>query len=168
MYSLEISGERGRGMGWRDKRTTVGGGNVHLQSPVGRGGCHEKRNLRFNFNASTMWSGDATSPSHLPLLPKESLLPVVIALNDGNFRSVKETDLWPMLQLMPRLSKRDGDQRKQSKKKKKIPKKMSRRRWQGNLEKEIEIASFPHSRSLPLFPTVNHIPGVSPPVKLGG
>jgi len=53
-------------------------------------------------------------------------------------------------------------------KKKKIPKKMSRRRWQGNLEKEIEIASFPHSRSLPLFPTVNHIPGVSPPVKLGG
>lgn len=168
MYSLEISGERGRGMGWRDKRTTVGGGNVHLQSPVGRGGCHEKRNLRFNFNASTMWSGDAISPSHLPLLPKESLLPVVIALNDGNFRSVKETDLWPMLQLMPRLSKRDGDQRKQSKKKKKIPKKMSRRRWQGNLEKEIEIASFPHSRSLPLFPTVNHIPGVSPPVKLGG
>ena len=117
MYTLEISGERSQGMGWRDKRSTVGGGNVPLQSPVGRGGCHEKRNLRFNFNASTMWSGDAISPSHLPLLPKESLLPVVIALNDGSFRSVKETDLWPRLQLTPRLNKRDGDQRKQSKKK---------------------------------------------------
>ena len=160
-------GERGWGTGWRDKRSTVGGGNIHLQSLVSRGDCHEKRNLGFDFNSSTMWSGDAISPSHLPLLPKESLLPVVIAPNDRSFQSMKETDLWPMLQLTPRLSKRDGDQRKQSKKKK-IPKKMSCRLWQGNLEKETEIASFPHSRSLPLFPTVNHIPGASPPVKLGG
>ena len=131
MYTLEISGERSQGMGWRDKRSTVGGGNVPLQSPVGRGGCHEKRNLRFNFNASTMWSGDAISPSHLPLLPKESLLPVVIALNHGSFRSVKETDLWPRLQLTPRLNKRDGDQRKQSKKKK------FQRKWVVGPGKEI-------------------------------
>ena len=152
-------GERGWGTGWRDKRSTVGGGNIHLQSLVSRGDCHEKRNLGFDFNSSTMWSGDAISPSHLPLLPKESLLPVVIAPNDRSFQSMKETDLWPMLQLTPRLSKRDGDQRKQYKKKK-IPKKMSCRLWQGNLEKETDLIwmidrNFPIQTSKPKLLSLN-------------
>ena len=51
---------------------------------------------------------------------------------------------------------------------KRIPEKLSYQNWQGNLEKETEILSFPPSRSLPPFPTVNHIPVISPPVKLGG
>lgn len=162
MYSLERSGERGWGLGWRDKRSTVGGGNIHLQSPVSRGDCHEKRNLGFNFNPSTMWSGDAISPSHLPLLPKESLLPVVIAPNDRSFQSMKETDLWPMLQLTPRLSKRDGDQRKQSKKKKKkskenelsaLARKFRKRNRKSILPPFQILASLPHcepyTRSFP-------------------
>lgn len=65
-------------------------------------------------------------------------------------------------------TEQEGGRSKKTEQEKKSPKKMSCRHWQGNLEKEIQIASFPHSRPLPPFPTMNHIPGVSPPIKLRG
>lgn len=101
-----------------------------------------------------------TSPQRKPPSCGDSTEPWELSECEGD-RSVTQASV-------DAKTEQEGWRSKKTEQEKKIPKKMSCRPWQGNLEKEIEIASFPHSRSLPLFPTVNHISGVSPPVKLGG
>lgn len=52
---------------------------------------------------------------------------------------------------------KDRGQRTQDEEKR-IPKKPGHQSWQGNLEKEIEILSCPHSKSLPPLSTVSRVP----------
>lgn len=57
-------------------------------------------------------------------------------------------------------------QRSKKEQRKKNPKKLGHESWQKKFgEIEIEIPSFPLSKPLPPFPTVNHQPVISPPVK---
>lgn len=51
---------------------------------------------------------------------------------------------------------KDRGQRTQDEEKR-IPKKPGHQSWQGNLEKEIEILSCPHSKSLPPLSTVSRV-----------
>lgn len=146
--------ERGWGLGWRDKRA-----QWEVETSISRVQSAEetvmKRGILDSISIHLPCGQEMQFHHRIPLLPKESLLPVVIAPNDLSCRVWKRQICDPCFSWRQDWARVDGDQRKQSKKK---SKEMSCRLWQGNLEKETERASFPPiPGSLPLFPTVNHI-----------
>lgn len=144
------------------KRSREWGGSWECTSPDEAETFTKKgSNIQFKFVYHVVMRCNTPMPL-VPLTSSENLL--CDTMTWVEFWSVKETDLWPIM--WPRLWERHRDQRKKNSEETGSPE-LARKFFKKEIE--IEIPSFPHSKSLPEPYTPREpIPVIFPTCKMRG